>query len=78
MSALTPRQFCQEQLLLLGDEDQAKRLFTSLSEGGQTIMPLSKTFFAKSFCMQPASVAVHNPNSKYRGARDRKFVMRAV
>ncbi len=33
------------------DEADAARTFTALSEGGQAQMPLSKTFFAKSFGM---------------------------
>ena len=33
------------------DEADAKRLFDGLSEGGKVQMPLTKTFFAKSFGM---------------------------
>ena len=33
------------------DEEDAKRRFSALSEGGQVQMPLSETFFAKSFGM---------------------------
>ena len=33
------------------DEDEARRRFDALSEGGQVQMPLSKTFFSPSFGM---------------------------
>ena len=33
------------------DEEDAKRRFSALAEGGQVQMPLSETFFAKSFGM---------------------------
>jgi PhnB protein len=33
------------------DEADAKRRFTALAEGGQVNLPLSETFFAKSFGM---------------------------
>ena len=33
------------------DEAEAKRLFSTLAEGGQVQMPLTKTFFAPAFCM---------------------------
>ena len=33
------------------DDDDAKRLFGALSDGGQVQMPLGKTFFASSFGM---------------------------
>ena len=33
------------------NEAEAERLFTALGNGGQVQMPLSKTFFAKSFGM---------------------------
>ncbi len=33
------------------DETEAGRMFTALADGGQVQMPLSKTFFAKSFGM---------------------------
>ena len=33
------------------DEDEAKRLFNGLADGGQVQAPLSKTFFAKVFGM---------------------------
>ena len=33
------------------DEDEAKRLFNGLADGGQVQMPLSKTFFAQTFGM---------------------------
>lgn len=32
-------------------EDEAKRLFGALSEGGQVIMPLEKTFWSAAFAM---------------------------
>jgi PhnB protein len=32
-------------------DDEAKRLFDALSDGGQVQMPLGKTFFASSFGM---------------------------
>jgi PhnB protein len=39
-------------LSIAADSDaEAKRLFTALSEGGKTVMPLGKTFFASSFGM---------------------------
>ncbi len=37
--------------LTVPDDAQAGRLFTSLADGGQVQMPLSKTFFASSFGM---------------------------
>jgi PhnB protein len=33
------------------DEAHAKQLFSALSDGGQVMMPLGKTFFAKAFGM---------------------------
>jgi len=37
--------------LRVGNETEAKRVFSALSEGGQVKMPLGKTFFAPSFGM---------------------------
>ncbi len=37
--------------LTVSDDAQAERLFTSLADGGQVQMPLTKTFFASSFGM---------------------------
>lgn len=37
--------------LALPNEDEAKRLFAALSEGGEVTMPLSKTFWSPSFGM---------------------------
>ena len=37
--------------LTVADDAQAERFFTSLAEGGQVHMPLTKTFFASSFGM---------------------------
>jgi PhnB protein len=35
--------------LAVQNDDQAKKAFTALSEGGQVCVPLNKTFFASSF-----------------------------
>jgi PhnB protein len=35
--------------LSVGNDAEAKRMFTALSEGGQVTMPLGKTFFSPSF-----------------------------
>ncbi|MBF0417169.1 MAG: VOC family protein [Magnetococcales bacterium] len=35
----------------LNDEDEARRMFTALGEGGQVIMPLGKTFWSPCFGM---------------------------
>lgn len=37
--------------LTVTDDNEAKRLFTALSDGGQVRMPLAKTFFSSSFGM---------------------------
>lgn len=37
--------------LTVASDDEAKRVFDQLAEGGQTAMPLGKTFFASSFGM---------------------------
>lgn len=37
--------------LTVRDDDEAKRLFSALSDGGQVQMPLAKTFFSSSFGM---------------------------
>jgi PhnB protein len=37
--------------LTVADDAEAQRSFTALSDGGETTMPLSKTFFASSFGM---------------------------
>ncbi len=41
------------------DEAHAKKLFGALSEGGQVTLPLSRTFFAKSFGMVADRFGVH-------------------
>ena len=41
------------------DEAEAKKLFTALGDGGKVTMPLSKTFFAKSFGMVDDRFGVH-------------------
>ena len=39
-------------LSITGDSDaEAERLFTALSQGGKTVMPMGKTFFASRFGM---------------------------
>ena len=35
----------------MDDEEEMKRLFAELSEGGQIMMPIGETFFAKLYCM---------------------------
>lgn len=37
--------------LTVHDDNEAKRLFSALSDGGQVQMPLAKTFFSSSFGM---------------------------
>jgi PhnB protein len=37
--------------LTTSNEDEAKKLFTALADGGQVQMPLAKTFFSPSFGM---------------------------
>lgn len=37
--------------LTVKDDNEAKRFFTALSDGGQVQMPLAKTFFSSSFGM---------------------------
>ena len=37
--------------LTLADDAQAERVFAALADGGQTTMPLAKTFFASKFGM---------------------------
>lgn len=39
------------QALLVGSAAEADRYFTALSEGGQVMMPLAKTFFSEKFGM---------------------------
>jgi PhnB protein len=41
------------------DESHARKLFEGLSEGGKVTMPLTKTFFAKSFGMVADKFGVH-------------------
>lgn len=45
-------------LTLTGD-DEAKRCFTALAEGGQIVLPLDKTFFASSFGMLRDRFGMH-------------------
>jgi PhnB protein len=40
-------------------DEEAKRLFENLAEGGQVTMPLNKTFFASSFGMLKDRFGVH-------------------
>jgi len=40
-------------------EAEAEKKFTALSDGGQVMMPLAKTFFAKSFGMTKDRFGVH-------------------
>ncbi len=41
------------------DEDEAKRFFVALTDGGEATMPLTKTFFASSFGMLRDRFGVH-------------------
>ena len=43
----------------VGTEAEAGKVFTALSDGGNVSMPLSKTFFAKSFGMVADRFGVH-------------------
>ena len=45
--------------LQVDTEADAKKRFTALGEGGEVMMPLSKTFFAKSFGMVKDRFGVH-------------------
>ena len=45
--------------LTVADDAEAQRSFTALSEGGETVMPLTKTFFASSFGMLKDRFGVH-------------------
>jgi PhnB protein len=45
--------------LSITTEAEAEKTFTALSDGGQAMMPLSKTFFAKRFGMVKDCFGVH-------------------
>jgi PhnB protein len=45
--------------LTAADDAEAQRSFTALSEGGETVMPLTKTFFASRFGMLKDRFGVH-------------------
>ncbi len=45
--------------LTVADAAEAQRSFTALCEGGETVMPLSKTFFSSSFGMLKDRFGVH-------------------
>ncbi|WP_445145536.1 VOC family protein [Dyella sp. Tek66A03] len=45
--------------LTVADDAEAQRSFRALSEGGETVMPLTKTFFSSSFGMLKDRFGVH-------------------
>ena len=45
--------------LTAANADEAKQVFTALSEGGQVTMPLNKTFFSPAFGMLSDKFGVH-------------------